>query len=410
MCQAIQWAKDHGIVTVAEWLKSKRPPEIPSEPASVYGEEFREAGGWTAFFGVRKLQQASIVERVLRLILDDVFDVTASPHRHQTVEGRSKKRYKVDMAYHSLLLVVEYDGFHFHKDKSSFDRIKSNELKNGKKKWKVVRVREEGLDVLDEVWNVFVPPRASIEEKAKIIIGHLLRLCDLELLKIPKQQYKWLQEKQKFIDLKKYTTLIRQYQGICSLEEASAWAKKMGFKTQRDWRTYKGVRPANIPSYVDGAYGDEFIEKGGWGWFLGTGRLSNGHKKNVFRSYEEASKWAQDNNIQTIAQWSQHKDKRPADIPGDPRLFYKDVFRARGGWPGFLNTGRVANRYRVFRPMREAATWARDNGISTSTQWKKALKTFTNWPSDVPRCPPRAYKEEFSKAGGWPGFWGSAAP
>ena len=96
-----------------------------------------------------------------------------------------------------------------------------------------------------------------------------------------------------------------------SFKDAREFIRSLDLKSEKEWREYrKKYRPADIPSNPERSYSTEWKGIGDW---LGTNRIAT-HKKK-YRSYEEAKKWAQDSNINTLSEWrASAKQKRSQTI------------------------------------------------------------------------------------------------
>ena len=73
-------------------------------------------------------------------------------------------------------------------------------------------------------------------------------------------------------------TLAPSMHNFRSLTEAAAWAQQQGVSSQAEWIEkcrIPGWRPIDIPAGPARAYGSDFSAMGGWGGFLGTGRIAN---------------------------------------------------------------------------------------------------------------------------------------
>lgn len=122
-----------------------------------------------------------------------------------------------------------------------------------------------------------------------------------------------------------------------SFTEASRWAQKEGIRSVAEWlaQRKKGL-PVDIPSNPQQVYAEEF-KHGGWGRYLGTGRVANTNRS--FLSFEETRQWAQKEGIRTSTEWKKRcKLALPAGIPKRPDIVYKDEFKMVGGWRGFLGS------------------------------------------------------------------------
>lgn len=113
-------------------------------------------------------------------------------------------------------------------------------------------------------------------------------------------------------------------------------------------------------------------------------------EKSTCLSYDEASQYAQDNNIKSAKQWRAMGKNRPTNLPCNPHEFYKEW----QGWPQFCKTDRPSKNF-VWATYEECQSWARENNIQSVEEWR-ALKEKR--PPNVPAAPDRSYKD------GWPGW------
>lgn len=175
-----------------------------------------------------------------------------------------------------------------------------------------------------------------------------------------------------------------------SFEEARRWASSSGIKTSTQWRSLhkSGDVPSEIPYNPDFYYKDEWA---GWPDWLGTGKMPYRHRN--FLPFEEARQWVIDSGARSHSEWK--KLDRPESIPSAPWSVYKEWV----SWGHWFGTGRVADQFKVYKSFEDARSWAKDNGVTSQTQWAKA-----KIPSDVPRSPRNVYSEEWQ---GWGHFLGT---
>lgn len=387
--QCRKWARENNIQTAKQWytLKDRLPPSMPTVPDRVF------KGVWTSwpdFLGTNKFSGVSIIERVTRLVLDSVFSPKSEEHRKQFAIGASKKRYMVDMLYPSINLVVEYDGQFYHLGKESNDVRKTKDLEDAG--WKVVRIREGKLQKLNETWDVHFNKCRYEDDKVKIVLCHIKSLCDGGLLKTTATQSKRLARLVENLDLHPFYQKMGVYNEFVTYEECKEWAIKHKITGEAHWREFRKKNDVSkIPSNPERTYrGKGWIN---WPTFLENGQRS---KKEEWATYQEASLWAQQNNIKSAREWYRLGSDRPTNMPTAPESTYKDQWV---NWPTFLKNG---NRpHRSFVSYEEASLWAKQNGITTGSQWI-ALK---NRPENLPRYPDNVYIEEWV---GWAAFLGVA--
>ena len=113
-----------------------------------------------------------------------------------------------------------------------------------------------------------------------------------------------------------------------SFKEARKFTRKLGLKTQKEWRAYynSGKKPADIPSRPDKVY-KEFTTLGNW---IGTGNVANQLREVL--SYEEAEKQAHilvnELGINSKEDWIAAKKagKIPDNLPSQPWSYYTESF------------------------------------------------------------------------------------
>ena len=178
--------------------------------------------------------------------------------------------------------------------------------------------------------------------------------------------------------------------------QARAFVKKLGLKSERDWRpfTKSGKLPADIPATPALKYRDK-----GWagmGDWLGTGTVAFSVRK--LRPFKKARAFAQSLGMKSEGEWKAYakSGKLPPDIPRNPRGAYRDK-----GWVGtgdWLGTGRLSNSRMTFLPFTLARDHARKLKMNSGTAWRLYAKSGRR-PKDIPAKPEKTYKTK-----GWRGI------
>ena len=91
--------------------------------------------------------------------------------------------------------------------------------------------------------------------------------------------------------------------------------------------------------------------------------------------------------------------KRPADIPANPNVVYKNEWTTWGDWFG---TGTIANYYIKYRPFKEARKFARSLKLKSVLEWEEYCKSGKK-PKDMPYAPQNSYKKEWRDWKDWIG-------
>jgi len=139
----------------------------------------------------------------------------------------------------------------------------------------------------------------------------------------------------------------------------------------------------------------------------------------AWRSFEESRIFVRSLKIADSGEWKLYckgklngKGKKPADIPANPYVIYRDTGWV--SWGDWLGTGFIAAQYRVFRPFKEARSFVRSLSLSGQKelqlycQGKLAGKAAK--PNDIPTDPATIYKNDgWQGMGDWLGT-GTTAP
>jgi superfamily II DNA or RNA helicase len=222
------------------------------------------------------------------------------------------------------------------------------------------------------------------------------------------------------IDLKDFTTKIetKVWDRLARLswrtyDEAVSFVHALALKSQTEWGAYlRGERPdlpakpADVPAFPTRLYGKEFGEKGGWGGWLGTG-----NRKGGWRPYNEAVTFVHGLELKSGAEWRAYcrgerldLPKKPADVPYWPSAVYGKEFAQRGGMGGWLGTGTVAPRLRIYRPYDDAVSFVHGLGLKSEPEWRAYCRgerpDLPAKPVDVPGAPASVYGDVFRQRGG----------
>jgi hypothetical protein len=198
-------------------------------------------------------------------------------------------------------------------------------------------------------------------------------------------------------------TYFREYRPF---EEARAFVRSLGLKSQPEWRKYcrgeipgKPPKPDDVPAAPGQIYKDK-----GWssmGDWLGTGTVATHLRQ--YRPFEEARAFVRSLGLKSSADWQEYcrgempgKPPKPADIPTNPNSTYKNK-----GWFGigdWLGTGTVATHLRQYRPFEEARAFARNLCLRNFTEWRKycrgEMPDKERKPDDIPAAVARIYKDK----------------
>ncbi len=212
---------------------------------------------------------------------------------------------------------------------------------------------------------------------------------------------------------------LKQYRPF---REARAFARNLKLKNQTEGFAFTqgrnpqlGKLPADIPANPMQTYADE-----GWssmGDWLGTGYVAPHLRE--YRPFREARAFVHKLKLKNNLEWLAFTKgqlprvgRLPADIPAFPNQTYDGK-----GWKGmgdWLGTGRIADRFREFRPFRAARAFIRKLKLKNNVEWiaftKGQLPRAGRLPADIPVGPSRIYADKGWKGlGDWLGT-GTIAP
>ena len=172
--------------------------------------------------------------------------------------------------------------------------------------------------------------------------------------------------------------------------EARAFVRNLGLKSQKEWENYKssGSRPIDIPAHPRTTYKDE-----GWtgiGDWLGTGTIASFNKK--YLPFDAARRFVHKLNLKNEYEWRAYSksSKKPANIPATPQNTYKNK-----GWKGlgdWLGTGTLANKDKTYQSFKIARSFVRRLKLKNQKEWQKYAKSHKR-PKDIPSSPAKTYKK-----------------
>ena len=178
---------------------------------------------------------------------------------------------------------------------------------------------------------------------------------------------------------------------------------------------YPGLRASSRLGYhtclsmPEGAGNDAPVRGGGGGGAAKKkkrkkkGKKPHGNTKK-WQSFKEARAHARGLDLTSRAAWKRLGKQRPADIPSNPNVVFKD--QGWAGWGDWLGTGHAANGKKQWRSFAAARAFARCLHLPGMRAWHRWCGTHAGErPRDVPACPNETY--EGSGWVSWPDFLGN---
>jgi hypothetical protein len=182
--------------------------------------------------------------------------------------------------------------------------------------------------------------------------------------------------------------VAHQNRGYRSFEEAKKFVHTLGLKNWKDWSDYRksGKKPTDIPGGPYNIYKGKWKS---WGDWLGTGTIAD--QLRDYRPFEEAKKFVHSLGLRNTDEWIEYSksEKKPADIPADPRWQYKKEWRSMGDW---LGTGSVASFNKEYRHFEDARRFVHSLSLQSQHEWFEFCR-IGNKPTDIPSNPHVVYEK-----------------
>ncbi len=125
--------------------------------------------------------------------------------------------------------------------------------------------------------------------------------------------------------------------------------------------------------------------------------------KGRYTSFTEAREFVRSLGLKNEKEWRRWcKHDRPSDIPTTPSRTYPGEWRGMSDW---LDTGKLDNQNRTFKPFEEAREFVRSLGLMSQAEWRGWAKSDLRPPS-IPSTPDRQYHDQFENWRDWLGTEG----
>ena len=255
-------------------------------------------------------------EIILSHEIGSFFHIDQFDHRIRA----NGKTFDCDIVLRNEQLVVEYDGSYWHKEKFEADKTKTQSLIDAG--WKVIRVREEPLtvvqthDVLCSEYEPVVGVAARVLRTVSQLVG--LRLIDLDEYE-SKLQARATDEAEKFIQ-----DLLNSPDAVTAYRKRQSWDRR--FHELQDFTAlHQTSDPATIPGapkklitwvhkqrsqYVSHALHDEFTLRleslSGWHWSQVDFRWRRQYET-LFSILQNGTKMGSSSIGPTLSSWVVHQ-------------------------------------------------------------------------------------------------------
>ncbi len=375
---AKEWAQSVPVISKTHWdflaKQNLIPLDIPTNLNTVY----KEFLSWSDFLGNRIKGKASLKETVLALELSNFFSI-----KTQEKIGLENREKFVDILIEDEKLVIEYDGYHWHKNSHEVDLLFTKQVQ--KRGWTILRIRESPLKKLSEL-DLIVSSKISEIEVCKLAVQHLLNKGIIK--SNPKKSLA-----NKYLLHPNFAVLKGDLQSLkwMNFEEAHKIVLKMNISSETEWRKIKSTLPSNIPRNPNEVY---FFNWKNWGHWLGTGNSKN---PNHHWPFEEAREYVRSLGLKSSREyWKLIKNNPDLKLPHAPNALkeYQGKFKT---WIDWLGTEKTAYRNREWPSFEHAVKKARSLGLRSEKEWRD-FKKSDNFPADLPKAPEQKYKSEWK---GW---------
>jgi hypothetical protein len=163
--------------------------------------------------------------------------------------------------------------------------------------------------------------------------------------------------------------------------QARSFARALRLKSRTEWLEFarSGQLPQDIPIKPERTYA-----KKGWrgmGDWLGTGTIQPGRQQ--YRPFLEARAFTRALKFKSAKEWRVYckSKKRPADIPTNPNLIYKED--GWSSWADWLGTQTIATNQRQYRSFEMARSFVHSLGLKSANEWRAYTKSG-QLPPDIP--------------------------
>lgn len=158
----------------------------------------------------------------------------------------------------------------------------------------------------------------------------------------------------------------------------------------------------NIPDIIPNRP-ERFYSKRGWiswGDFLGTGRVANQHKRDIFLTYKETKK----NIYGKTFSIKEYHEKRQGNMPSNPDKYYNNEWIS---WGVFLGTNKTQDNKLALKYLNysDAKVYIKKNlsEVKTQKMWKECVKN-NKIPEIIPNHPEQYYYKANRGWLGWKDF------
>jgi superfamily II DNA or RNA helicase len=182
---------------------------------------------------------------------------------------------------------------------------------------------------------------------------------------------------------------------FCEYEDASNFIKKFNLQTVKDFQDFckSDKKPLDIPYTPERVYKNRGWKS--WGDFLGTNRVSNLFRKDLYLPYKKAEKYVRKLKIPSQSEWGKYvaSGKKPLFLPSHPHVIYKNK-----GWNGmsqWLGNQHIQPQKRNFKSFEDVRDFYRKLFKKNKLKYSKDIRKIIHRikiPDDIPKAPYSLFK------------------
>lgn len=381
-----KWAKVNNLRNREEWFEARRkgilPENIPVLLDKVYKQDWE---GWENFFGIKLKGGASYIESIIENELKLFLPVDANIRSLPLIGGKKKR---VDIVISKLNIVIEYDGYHWHKNSDEKDIHDTKALNS--LGWKVIRLRENPLSQISAD-DISINPYDTPFLKVAAVLERIISLNILNRKQITKVK--------RYLNNKKILSKNIHFDSKIWLtfKKARSWVRKQNISSETEWRHFRRSLPKNIPSTPNVVYQQEWIS---WGDWLGTN--SKYTPPNSFRDFNSARAWSRKQNLSSSRDWFKlcQSSRIPKDIPRSPYSVYDEWI----SWGDWLFGNVKKGERKPWLSFSKARAYVHELKLTSESEWRIFVKT-RKMPANIPKSPRAFDKNEWIS---WPNWLGTS--
>lgn len=173
-----------------------------------------------------------------------------------------------------------------------------------------------------------------------------------------------------------YLTKKEKESNYLSFENARSFIRSQGIKNQKEYQAF--IKSSNFPKNIpkNPSFYEEYVDLGDW---IGTNRKGNINRE--WLPFVEAREFVHKLKLKSQTNWVKYakSDKRPRNIPSNPRQVYEE-YTTSSDW---LGNKSIATHLRVYLTYQEAKDYMESKNLKSNKEFRKWVKSG-NKPDNIP--------------------------